>query len=221
MSLYDLSEIETWLTKARLQRYIREAGGRDHALRLYTWNVEICQSLYWPLHAVEIACRNGISTVLKRQFGEDWHLSLVFEHQLPGTEREKLLQARSRSRHGSGDSIARAETILSELTFGFWVSLLARRFEVPLKWGRNIRVAFPSLPFGLARSNVHSRLDGIRRIRNMIAHHEPVFHLDLLKEFSDIAETIGWMSPETARFVTDTSDIKQLLWRRPVFGTVR
>ena len=39
-------------------------------------------------------------------------------------------------------------------------------------------------------------MDRIRRLRNRVFHHEPIWHLpDLPKQHELILETIGWISP--------------------------
>ena len=39
-------------------------------------------------------------------------------------------------------------------------------------------------------------MDGIRRLRNRVSHHEPIWHLpNLAEQHAEILETIGWISP--------------------------
>ena len=51
---------------------------------------------------------------------------------------------------------------------------------------------------GLKQRGVHGRLNAIRRFRNRVAHHEPIFHRPLEELHEEIMETIGWMCPNTA-----------------------
>ena len=50
---------------------------------------------------------------------------------------------------------------------------------------------------GNAQSSIlHRRLDRIRRLRNRVFHHEPIWHLpDLAEQHRLVLETIGWISP--------------------------
>lgn len=53
----------------------------------------------------------------------------------------------------------------------------------------------------LDRSDIATRLEGIRKLRNRIAHHEPILHYKLDSEYCKILETIGWICPVTAAWV--------------------
>ncbi|MFO0437906.1 MAG: hypothetical protein ACK5YD_05205, partial [Phenylobacterium sp.] len=52
---------------------------------------------------------------------------------------------------------------------------------------------------------VHRRLNALRRLRNRIAHHEPIFHRDLETDHAEVIEAIRWMSADTADWAMLTS----------------
>lgn len=62
-----LDAIEATISPARLKRYIPTAkGDRQLALRLYLWNVRICEAFYFPLQTAEIAARNAIKKPVEK-----------------------------------------------------------------------------------------------------------------------------------------------------------
>lgn len=85
---------------------------------------------------------------------------------------------------------------ISECSFGFWVGLFRGDYEQAL-WNRLLPAVFPHAPRRLrSRSGLYERLDRIRRLRNRVFHHEPIWHLqDLEQQHELILETIGWISP--------------------------
>ena len=76
------------------------------------------------------------------------------------------------------------------------MSLFIGRYEVTF-WRKLLSAVFPNAPAYLRkRDEIHARLDRIRRLRNRVFHHEPIWHLrDLPEQHRLILETIGWISP--------------------------
>ena len=96
----------------------------------------------------------------------------------------------------SGNKNPSAGDLVSGLSLGFWVSLFKGQYERIL-WPRLLPDVFPHAPRRLrARKGISKRVDRIRRLRNRVFHHEPVWHLpDLEEQHHLILETIGWINP--------------------------
>ena len=87
--------------------------------------------------------------------------------------------------------------MLAELKFAFWVGLLGPHYDSTI-WRKALYKAFLARG-GRPRREVHSRLNAIRRLRNRIAHHEPIFQKNNLEQAHDeIIEAISWMCRNTA-----------------------
>ena len=93
------------------------------------------------------------------------------------------------------------DRIIAELTFGFWTSLLDRRYE--RLWHQIIRTTFPHMPrTNRTRQNLSSRFNKIRNLRNRVFHHEPIWYWqDLQQQHQDMLEALSWMSPEMKELV--------------------
>ena len=96
----------------------------------------------------------------------------------------------------SGNRNPSAGDLVSRLSFGFWSSLFKGQYERIL-WTRLLPDVFPHAPRRQrARKEISKRVDRIRRLRNRVFHHEPIWHLqDLEQQHQQILETIGWISP--------------------------
>ncbi|MFX7776723.1 hypothetical protein ABTJ98_22060, partial [Acinetobacter baumannii] len=67
--------------------------------------------------------------------------------------------------------------VIAELRFVFWQKLFTGRHDVRL-WLPHIAAAFPLAPAGNAaslRGRIYDDLEALRRLRNRLAHHEPIF----------------------------------------------
>ena len=89
-----------------------------------------------------------------------------------------------------------AGDIVSHLWLGFWVKLLSNSYEGIL-WPQLLEPVFPHMQRRQRTvKNLHAQLEDIRRLRNRVFHHEPIWHLpDLPERHEEILETIGWISP--------------------------
>src|SRR3990167_1230788 len=130
------------LSSERLEAYRRRLGVGDDDTALfgcYLWNVTLSESLYPGLQALEVVLRNSIHAAATEHFrGLDWFdKPRVLQHE---RERESIAAARSGLlKQGKSDDTA---SVIAELSFGFWASLLDRRYEQVL-WPRLLRAVFP------------------------------------------------------------------------------
>jgi hypothetical protein len=201
------------LSDERFATYLHSVDGAGdplHAMRLYGWNMEASAALWGPLHVLEVVTRNAMHRELSAALQRDdwWHhpalnLTQTGLDQIAAAERYLTLGTRSRS---VGATVA-------ELPFGFWVSLLGpgNNYEMTL-WRPALRLAFPRY-VGL-RKPLHKTLNALRGVRNRIAHHEPIFTRDLARDLDDISTVVGYVSTETATWVSGCERVSTILRRR-------
>lgn len=184
-----------WLVSAlsspRLSKYVLVARGRtDTAVRLYWWNVEVCGALYGSLHCLELALRNALHDRLRRKYGRpDWWEVAPLDPQT------KRLVAEARRKCERRRTAPTPDSIVAELSFGFWVSLLSRGYDRGL-WVPTLHKAFPYLD--QPRKRLYDGLTSLVLLRNRIMHHEPVHHRDLSADHAKIYRMLGYISPELA-----------------------
>ena len=100
--------------------------------------------------------------------------------------------------------------MVPELSFGFWTSLIAKRYE-KLYWVPYLHKCFPGAVERKldASGNLKVIAVDLRKLRNRIAHHEPIIDFDLAKEYAQIIETISWICPTTSAWVSSTHCFQQ------------
>ena len=156
---------------------------------------------------------------MENEFGKEWY-RLVADV-LDSWTVSKIEECKTRMMETK--SPATFLSVANQLTFGFWVSIFAPTrkqnytdkisdFELHL-WRPALRAAFPySLDLGLKRTR--QILTRLKRLRNLIAHHEPIYARDIEEEYRLILEIIGWMSPIAKDWVETHSRVFEVLSQR-------
>ncbi|MFF9582967.1 hypothetical protein [Streptomyces achromogenes] len=186
------------LSLPRLQRYIRAAHGDPRAAeRLYWWNVEVSAALFGPLHCLELALRNALHTALVRHADRpDWWTVEPLDERGRKIVDEARRSCERRLRRPRRPRRVTPDDVVAELTFGFWVSLLAsgydRHFWVPV-----LHAAFPG--YRGRRDDLYRDLSSLVLLRNRVMHHEPVHHRHLAADHDSIYRVLGYLSPELAK----------------------
>jgi len=186
--------IEQIFSHDRLAPYLqRHDNSFNQAIEHYKANIEISETFYPLLAILEVGLRNQMDYQLTRKFTtEAWYNENSFIKIVSRFQIDRITDARN--------SILREKKevtpgkIISELSFGFWTSLLDSRFEKSL-W-KNLRLSFPNCPKQIRqRKTMSSKFNGIRKLRNRIFHHEPVtWNIAVIKNYRDeIIEAIDWL----------------------------
>lgn len=102
-----------------------------------------------------------------------------------------------------------ASDVVAELKFAFWVGLLGPQYDTTL-WRKALYRGF-QVGAGRRRSDVHGRFNALRRFRNRVAHHEPIFKRDLQNTHNEIMEAIGWMCRDTMSWAKHHSRAVQVI----------
>lgn len=194
--------VERALGPDRLDRYLRACSDDvTAALRLYEWNCAVSSALFEVLGDVEVVVRQA----LHRELSE-WHKSKGF----PGewydnahgllTPRAVTEIASARRRLKSRNLHETPSSLIPELPFGFWRFLLTRTYA-PTIWRISGRKAFPNVGPNEA-SALWASMGRLHRLRNLIAHHEPVFWRQLDLDYKDSM----WVLNATSFVIPSWSD---------------
>ena len=206
--------IERTMSAARLGRYMAEArNDRYYALRLYIWNVSLCQALYLPVQMCEVAFRNAMHGSLVQKFGATWHRVEAFRLTLPKRLLDELDAAIANERTVYGPRMT-VDHVVSALSFGFWQNLLTQKYDGAL-WPKLFASSFPALPARIGRLHLYQRVDRLRLLRNRLAHHKPIFDRGPGADFVNIVELTGWMCPQTAWMLGRLARVRQTINSKP------
>ena len=185
------SEIENAFTVSRLSVYKQDGADDLTCLARYLYNIEVCKSLYSSLNIFEVTFRNAIDTVLCSVAGADnWYDILT----LDSTSMKNINDAKHKIQKKG--KLVTHDRIVSELTFGFWTSLLTPRYSQAAFQSKIIKACFKTVP--AAQRNIkylQIRFDKVRVLRNRVSHHERIIHWkDLNTQHAELLESIKWLN---------------------------
>ncbi len=188
----------------RLSTYMQNSqNNKENALKLYLRNTEISAAFYMPLQSLEIALRNSLNNVLKAGFQTStWYDTIPVD----SGGKQKIEEAKK-----TVNKLHRQinpSHIVAELSFGFWLTLLNKKYHQNL-WIPHLNKAFPHAH--LSRADILKDLDHLRKFRNRIAHHEPIFKRHLEQDYKSIITAIGWICPDTAKWTDAHNDVLKTL----------
>ncbi len=91
--------------------------------------------------------------------------------------------------------------VIAELNFGFWVRMYSGQYE-KVFWVKHLHKIYAA---SMQPKVLHDRLIQIKTLRNRIAHHETLIKRDVQKDYHDILQAIGWISPTVLAWVKSTN----------------
>ncbi|MEC3973837.1 hypothetical protein [Amycolatopsis sp. H20-H5] len=199
------------LSGPRFARYLQAAeGDTDLAIRLYQWNLDASSAFYHLLHWIEVSWRNAMDRQLRHRFARaDWWSTAQLDPN--GADKVRRAQGQLDRRKPGGT----ADDLMTEFTFGFWVSLLSRgRAYDRTLWVPGLHRAFPN--YSGPRAPLHREVYPVLHFRNRIMHYEPIVDLDLEWYREQIYRLLGYVSADVVKLVRELDRIPEVLDRRPL-----
>ncbi|WP_129664692.1 Abi family protein [Phytoactinopolyspora endophytica] len=208
------------LSPRRLHGYLASCQGEAiDAIALYEWNSQISGAMWESLGHVEVALRNSVADQLELRHGRlsrdgSWLDDPAQE--LEAKRRNDIARARERIWRNNKEP-SDGQTI-SELPFGFWRFLLAKRYATTL-WP-DLADGFPYAP-GRSRTTIEQPVQQLHRLRNGIAHRQRIWTEPLNDRWDDICELLGYIDPALRRWVIFNSRVPSVMSTWPTVNPNR
>jgi hypothetical protein len=214
-----IQAVRSALSAARMATYEAAASVTEDddpaALALYAWNAQVSAALLAPLHICEVVVRNAVSDALETVYGPRWPWSPGFEQSLTapniGYSPRKDLQNVRRRQASTGK-------VIPELKFVFWQKMFTSRHDRRV-WNTHLMRVLPNLdratPVGQLRQDIYNNLEEIRKLRNRIAHHEPIFRRSLPDDLQSIVDLIELRCKVTAAWMMSNQHATEIIAQRP------
>ncbi len=212
-TINNIDSLENSISTNRLSAYLlKSLSDKEKALKLYAWNTAISSELYSPLQGLEITLRNAIHRELSKKYSENWFdntdIPLIHITKNKVQFAKDSLNRQNKYLHPSN--------IISELSFGFWVTLTGSGEKGSYHdklWTPAINKSFPNIK--KKRTEIHKELGYLLKLRNRIAHHEPIFGRHLQRDYERVIEVIGWICPDTASWVEHHNLFDEVMSKKP------
>ncbi len=174
-------------------------------------NLAISNELWVQITAFEITLRNFINFSLAQIYQSSywWSVSnLINEPDL-----RNIARAIQRIKHkGLSETV---KNITESLDLSFWIKLLSKPYHETI-WMKLLKY-FPTYPG--RREDFYKRAREIRNLRNLIAHHAPILHRNLLRDHQNLHELTMILDPQLAQEVQKRSRVLDLLLNTRLVGS--
>lgn len=209
MQIEFFAKIKAGLSEPRLNTYGQDNAEEIIILSRYLLNAALSEALYPLLQSIEVCLRNEIDRAVSEKYGSDWITTPA--DFLDRREKQQIGKAKAALRKDRKPETR--DYLIAELSFGFWTSLLDRRYERAL-WQTLLKNTFQEMPKAeRTRKTLCARFNEIRKLRNRVFHHGRIIHWkNLSQQHRDIIEAIGWISPEI-RELTEKLDTFEVAYR--------
>ncbi|MFV2197093.1 hypothetical protein [Nocardiopsis sp. LOL_012] len=200
------------LSEPRMAPYLRKTGGdRRDALAVYEWSARTAAAAFEDVGHLEVLLRNALDECLREHVRESECGIPWFLLPTPGGEHvaEAVQVVRERLRKQKQES---RDQIVAGLTFGFWSGLLGTRYEE--LWRECLYRAFPNASG--RRKEVSVELDGVRKFRNRLAHHDSMLSVDVPFEARRIFTLARYIDHDVADWLEQRSRVLKVYGERPV-----
>lgn len=208
---------------------------------LYAWNARLAAAFHEVLGHTEVAVRNAIDIQLRQWnkqqsdnprnpenfFTEEW----LFQTAIPirGLISDSVKKVRSSADRAMGyrpvthtrkHAEITHDDVAAQLSFGTWNRLIPLPNSAPstqhLLWNEAIQFAFPNIKNGHEGSRqVKSPLNVLHRLRNRVAHHEPLLHVEANCRVLDIARLTGYVDQDIADWIMAQQRVREIVRERP------
>jgi hypothetical protein len=207
------ADFERLFSAERLSTYLAHCGGDfEAAVALYRWNSAITAAFWEPIGHLEVAIRNTLDarlTTRHARLGRGGSWLDDPEQELSGRARLDIASARERVRQ-KGKRASDGQTI-SELSFGFWRFLLAKKLTG--LWP-DLAAGFPHAP-DRQLGTVEGPLARLHTFRNRLAHHQPVWSQAPADRYEDLIALAGFIDTLLPAWIAVTSRVPQTISANP------
>ncbi|MDY0029214.1 MAG: hypothetical protein RBR86_04635 [Pseudobdellovibrionaceae bacterium] len=185
-------------------------NSQETAESLYARNTIYSKELYVMLGGLEIVLRNTFHEQLKEFYRkEDWMSNYKLFRKSHKEQIDKATQKLSENKNRNYT----IPDLISELSLGFWIHLVDAPYEQTF-WIPALRHSFRNKLGPPVRQDVEVRLKQLLRLRNKIAHLEPIIRMEakLMQAYQSSYDLISWVCPETANWFDSINDFKKV-WK--------
>ena len=176
--------------------------------------MEVSCTFLAPFQLCEVGIRNAIADGIQQTYGANWTYVQSFRISLPNPAHHSP----RRELKGLADRLLTTGKIIAELKFFWWQRMFKATHDNAI-WNPHLFSVLPHLDTKKTvqqhRGRLYSELDKIRKFRNRIAHHEPVFHNNLQEEYDRVRRVISYRSETAANWLDRIENVSELLANRP------
>lgn len=214
------------MSRPRMNRYMVACSNDSRkAMTLYRLNLKLSQELFTIISCFEIALRNAIDYHYSSIHGSEWLKNSVSRNGMFDNQKCRKTSLIIRRELRKLNNNYSHPKLIAEMDLGFWRYL----FSQPQFYsgGQSLLKIFPAKPTSSPTVQYNHRyvfneLERINKIRNRIAHHEPVcFRLGnpvidttyAKQNYRLIKDLFNWMQIDEASLLYGIDHVNQIVQR--------
>ena len=177
----------------------------EDAVSLYALNLKVSGSFFLALHILEVTLRISVNDCLTQVWGKNW----FFREEIlrDRIQQNRIDEVKSWFKKKAKNNQISNASLVSNLSFSFWTTLFASNHG--FLWGNHLHKVFLNEQ-PIQRKKISILLNKLRKLRNSIAHHEVIIHLDLESLYEDCRKLIGMISPVALEWCDSLSDFYEV-----------
>ncbi|MGO8311182.1 hypothetical protein ACC797_11920 [Rhizobium ruizarguesonis] len=200
---------------ARLAPYLAlpEVGGDPVlAFKWYLWNARLSKAFLFPLQAAEVVVRNAIHRAFSNFLGgPGW----VFSPPFTLNPKHAASHASSLTRLRLFKADPTSDDAVACLSFDFWSNLFRDDYEALWIVPGLLEAVFPNAPKGADRERIQKLVKRINKLRNRIAHHEPVHAEHHRSKLDSTGTILDFVCMDTRRWVDMHMTVRSVMRSQP------
>lgn len=195
----------SWVSSARFAPFLAACEEDEKlAWELYEWNARVASALSECFHHAEVLLRNTMMRELERvhPLAYPWQTELA------------SIPAAAQKRRDETTRTASPDSIISELTLGFWTHLLSKSNANDELWRQHLRRAFPGSSG--VRETVFKAVTDMRNLRNRCAHQDSLLDYSPGIELKKLLSLVEWIDPDARKWIESVESVTAVDRERPV-----
>lgn len=190
-------KIITYLSPNRMNRYIKSTDGLDQAFELYELNSELGAKLWPAIQYYEVVLRNLIDKALSQAFSENWIYDNSFLFALKKQKQDTIKNSiKSCARK---NKLVTKNDVIADLSLSIWLEVASQKFLHQV-WYKCIDDIFPHRPKEQSVESfvkeLEDRFKYVKNLRNRIAHHKPIYNLNIQNSIDAVTFFFQAAAPE-------------------------
>lgn len=212
------SKLATLVSEPRFGKYLGHSRNDEQlAAELYEFNLRLAGSAFKAIQMCEVIVRNAMDRQLriwnKSVVGsEGWTLAPAPMLRACFYDDARDLTVAASKAHKALSKSKRTvvhDDVLAQMSFGAWRYLVPPRSTHIAKqriWDESLTKAFPGRQDRTTTDTLASWLGIAYDFRNRVAHHEPIYHLDLIGKRRVLSDVIDCVSRDAKKWFVANDD---------------
>ena len=210
----DADQVKRILGNGAVDRFRHGDADIVSAIALLEWNARASAAVFETLGMLELIVRNAMNAALMT-----WAEAHSAEHWLDLVELDQPMRvtvARAKKTAMAGERKSNPEDLAWHLPFGFWRYLVLPRRHTSL-WVPALHGAFPlgNVDLTKRRQETARDLELLVRLRNRVAHHDPIFRRELLLDYEVALRLARSIDPVAGEWIKQASRVPEIVRARP------